>query len=239
MRQTRVGHILTIVRVAASLVAAVVMVVAMLSTTKVTGMTHSAGTNYTSVSPTTHQTWGDSLVAFGLERYESHGLTLPEVTFVFHDSLAPCHLHKGVYHHSTRTLEMCSLDKATMLHELAHAWANVNLDEEDRDAFIDLRDLDSWSDHADPWERRGTEHVAETLAWALNDEPTHVEWVETLGDGSRVAGHRLLSLGVGVEVLIENFERITGQEPMFRNEAEWEQNGPPTGFSPELTRIST
>ena len=178
-------------------------------------------------------------MASALERYESQGLSLPEVTFVFHDSLAPCHLHKGVYHHATRTLEMCSLDKTTMLHELAHAWANVNLDEEDRGAFMDLRGLDSWNDHADSWERRCTEHVAETLAWALNDEPTHVEWVETLGDGSLVTGHRLLSLGVDVEVLAENFEWITGQEPMFRSEAEWAQNGPPTHLSPELARIST
>ena len=126
-----------------------------------------------------------------------------------------------------------------MLHELAHAWANVNLDEEDRGAFMDLRGLDSWNDHADSWERRGTEHVAETLAWALNDEPTHVKWVETLGDGSLVTGHRLLSLGVDVDVLAEIFEWITGQEPMFRSEAEWAQNGPPTDLSPELARIST
>jgi len=175
------------------------------------------------------------LVNRSLARFEIHGLELPEVEFVFHESLLTCHGHKGLYRERTRTLEMCSLDESTMLHELAHAWANAHLDQDDMEAFIDWRGLDSWNNHSHEWDRRGTEHVAETIAWALTEEPNHVKWVETLEDGSRSETYRILTLGVSVETLHENFRAITGMDPIFRD-AEYGTDPHLVGGSPEAAR---
>ena len=179
------------------------------------------------------------LVDSALARYHEQGLELPEIAFVFHDELWPCHGHLGLYRKGTMTLEMCSLDRTTMLHELAHAWANENLDESFREEFVAARGLDSWNDHQHEWERRGTEHVAETIAWALSEESQHVEWLETLPDGSTETTARLLSLGVEVDTLFMNFIDITGMEPVFRKAEEWTVSDDRQELdSPELRRVS-
>ena len=178
-----------------------------------------------------------ALVDFALGRYAEQRLILPEVEFVFHDSLMPCSGHKGMYHRKSRTLEMCSMDEETMLHELAHAWANENLTTDEMNAFVVSRGLGSWNDPDDPWERRGTEHVAETIAWALLNEPNHVKWVETREDGSQVTTHRILTLGVDVDTLLENFEILTGRSPSFRHAGEWKLVETSAGSSPELSHL--
>lgn len=177
------------------------------------------------------------LVDRSLARFEMQGLELPEVEIVFHESLLTCHGHKGLYREKTRTLEMCSLDESTMLHELAHAWANAHLDADDMAGFVDWRGLDSWNDHEHEWGRRGTEHVAETIAWALLEEPNHVRWVETREDGTRVESLRILTLGVDIETLAENFRAITGMDPVFRTTDELAPTGSMTARSPELARL--
>lgn len=177
------------------------------------------------------------LVESALGRFAAQGLELPDVSFKFHGDLIRCDGHKGMYYKTTRTLEMCSMDEHTMLHELAHAWANENLTAIQMEGFVTLRGLDSWNDHDDAWERRGTEHVAETVAWALLDEPNHVKWVETLADGTQKTTHRILSLGVDVEMLLENFTTITGQEPAFRDVGEWELVDAAAALSPEASRL--
>lgn len=178
-----------------------------------------------------------SLVESALGRFAAQGLELPDVSFKFHEDLIRCDGHKGMYYKTTRTLEMCSMEEHTMLHELAHAWANENLTAMQMEGFVTLRGLDSWNDHDDAWERRGTEHVAETIAWALLDEANHVKWVETLADGTQKTSHRILSIGVDVEMLLENFTTITGQEPVFRHAGEWELIEATTALSPEASRL--
>lgn len=178
------------------------------------------------------------LVELAEGRFEAQGLKLPEIDYVFHADLRTCSGHKGMYHKSTRTLEMCSMDMNTMLHELAHAWANENLTEAAKEQFVSLRGLDSWSNHDHAWERRGTEHVAETIAWALAIDPHHVKWVEEAPDGSRQTTHRILTIGVDVDTLLDNFRRITGMGPVFRHTDEWAVDEPAsTAISPESRRF--
>lgn len=177
-----------------------------------------------------------SLVGLALGRFDIQGLDLPEIDFVFHNDLRPCHGHKGMFHRSTWTLEMCAMDLRTMLHELAHAWANENLSLSQRQDFVASRALDSWNDHDDVWARRGTEHVAETIAWALAENPHHVKWVETLPGGSEQTTYRILSIGVEVDTLLDNFKDITGMDPVYRHSDEWAVTERPAG-SPEVARL--
>lgn len=178
------------------------------------------------------------LVNLALGRFEAQGLELPEIAFVFHHDLRPCHGHKGMFHRSTQTLEMCSMDLHTMLHELAHAWANVHLTPHQMEAFVAERDLDSWNNHDHAWERRGTEHVAETIAWALAVEPHHVKWLEEGPDGSEQTSHRILTIGVDVDTLLDNFRNITGMDPIYRHTDEWApEEWASTATSPELARF--
>lgn len=179
----------------------------------------------------------EAFVDRAMGRFDEQGLELPEIEFVFHDDLWPCHGHKGLFHPTTGTLEMCSMDPITMLHELAHAWAREGLSEHAKDGFVLSRDLDSWNDPDDAWDRRGTEHVAETIAWALAEDPHHVKWVETLPDGSEQTTHRILTLGIDVDTLLYNFKELTGLDPVFRHPDEWAVDASAsTAISPELRR---
>jgi len=105
------------------------------------------------------------------------------------------------------------------------------------DTFVAWRDLDSWNNQDDAWERRGTEHVAETIAWALLDVPNQVKWVEAQPDGSQTTTYRILSLDVDVEVLLENLKTITGQDPVFRLAGEWSINDERPDDSLELVKL--
>lgn len=177
-----------------------------------------------------------ALVEFGTDRFEAQGLELPELQFVFHDSLVPCDGHKGRYCRERGLVEMCSNDKRTLLHEMAHAWAGVNLKSTDREAFVELHGLDSWNGHEHAWERRGTEHVAETIAWALSDDPHHVKWVEDLSDGTSHLEYRILTIDVDVETLMDSFRTLTGMSPVFRDPGESAVGIEPPATSPEAMR---
>jgi hypothetical protein len=59
-----------------------------------------------------------------------------------------------------------------IVHELGHAWAARNMDEEERGAFVALRGAESWNDPETAWRNQATEHAAEILAWLLLDDYT-------------------------------------------------------------------
>lgn len=167
-----------------------------------------------------HAPWSEeqtALVEWATDRFDSAGLDLPDIDFVFHDSLMACDGHVGLYHASRRLLEMCRLDLRTALHELAHAWANAELDDETRHAFMASRGLDVWHDADTAWEQRATEHAAEIVAWALLDRNRLVKWVEPQADGTDEVTWRLLTLPESdVDGLIDGYRLLTGLEPAWR-----------------------
>jgi hypothetical protein len=55
------------------------------------------------------------------------------------------------------------------LHEMAHLWADRNMDTEDEQAFLQLRGLDTWNDWHVPWSERGSEQVAEVISWGIGE----------------------------------------------------------------------
>lgn len=178
------------------------------------------------------------LLDFAESRFESQGLSVPQIEIEFLPSTQDCDGHLGMYWHASKILRMCSMDKHTLLHEMAHTWANENLTAGDREAFIRHLGLATWNDHDHAWDQRGTEHAAETIAWALLDDPNHVKWVETLPDGTQQVSHRILTLDAEVETLMENFRMLTGKNPIFRDADEWAvEEGTSTAASPELARL--
>lgn len=177
-----------------------------------------------------------ALVDFALGRFAAQGLELPpDLKIEFHDSVLEIGGREGVYVHSTRSLHMGTLSKRTMLHELAHAWAAHSLTEEQRISFTAYRGLEAWNDHDYPWSERATEHAAEIVAWALLDQPNHVPSIERRPDGSSETVYRLLTIeDSDVETLVEAFRFLTGQDPVFRNPAEWTEQT--ETLSPEVMR---
>ena len=154
-----------------------------------------------------------TLIDWATHRFVSAGLTPPSVVFVFHPSTIDCDGRVGLYYRQSDTLHMCRLDKHTILHELAHAWVDQNLTSATKAAFVTSRDLTTWNGPDTPWELRGTEHAAETIAWALLDRNRLVRWVGEDGGES----YRLLTIpDSGPAQLASAFELLTGAEPTER-----------------------
>lgn len=182
-----------------------------------TGASDSVGASASSLSPAQEE-----LIEFGLDRFENQGLVLPDVRIEFHVSSLDCQGQKGLYTRQTHTIRMCSLDKKTMLHELAHAWARHNLTPIEMEGFARYRRLNAWNNAADPWKERATEHAAEIIAWALMDRPVHLR-LTVLSDGCQISEFRLLTIEDStVEELHDAFLVLTGLEPIFRAPSEWD-----------------
>jgi len=171
----------------------------------------------------------EELVDWGRQRYAEEGLQLPEVTLIVHPSLEPCSGRVGRYNERTNELVLCRIDRETVLHELAHAWIDLNLDRADRARFVELRDLDDWNDRSQEWAERGFEQAAEILVWALSDRDRTVRWVE-----GAVESRRLLSIENSSPAdLAAAFELMVGNAPM-RRAIDTPKTEP---FSPEAQRV--
>jgi len=58
-----------------------------------------------------------------------------------------------------------------VLHEIAHAWAQKELTDADRDAYVIAGGFESWNSPGTDWSDRGSEHAADTIAWGLLEHP--------------------------------------------------------------------
>jgi hypothetical protein len=117
------------------------------------------------------------LVAWARGRFATAGLEAPAVPVLVHDTDEPCGGYPAVFYgwDGGGEINVClggdhspTVVRRVLLHELSHAWEHENLDETDRQAFMDLRELDSWADA--PWYLRGSEHLAEVMAWGLMED---------------------------------------------------------------------
>jgi hypothetical protein len=119
------------------------------------------------------------LVAWAQTRFALVGLELPEVDISFHDDAASCEYADGIFHgdgvrprvlicvpdHGSFASELWR--RRTLVHELPHAWEFANLDDEDRSHLLTVVDAEHWLSNDVPWEQRGAERFAETIAWGL------------------------------------------------------------------------
>jgi hypothetical protein len=119
-----------------------------------------------------------SLMAWAEARFEAAGLTMPaDIDLILCEGKDRCGGNLAAFKGSGAggEIDLC-LDadapiaafRRILLHELSHAWTARNLSEETKEAFLVLRGLEFWGEPA-PWERKGTEHAAEIMAWGLFD----------------------------------------------------------------------
>lgn len=112
------------------------------------------------------------LARWAVSRFEAASLQLPPVEIRFHDERSGCGEHFGYYR--AGVVDVCGsnvnlLARRNLLHELVHAWAEVNVTRERRERFLELRGLRTWNGRDVGWRERGFEHAAEILAWHLGD----------------------------------------------------------------------
>lgn len=171
----------------------------------------------------------DPEIRWALGRFESAGLELPDLTFVVFDSTIDCDGSGGYYFAGRKTLYICQLDEKTVLHELAHAWADQMLTDAQRRSFAEFRGADGWNNVNDEWKDRATEQAAETIAWALTDEERTVKWVLEDGTSTR----RLLTIDdSSPSQLAEAYRRLTGLDLPVDRQVSHDQPG--SDFSPEV-----
>ena len=117
-------------------------------------------------------------IEWGLERFRIAGLELPPMSISVHDNDEPCEGNSGLYRATEPgEVHLCSPSppdstpaKLITLHELAHAWAETQLTDDQQAEFLQLRALDTWVDQRVPPHQWGAEHAAEVVSWGLMDE---------------------------------------------------------------------
>lgn len=140
------------------------------------------------------------LVTKSFGRFTQAGLVAPgDVVPSFHDSMDDCNGNLGLstVENGVQRVRICwthenpgvelRLQEQALVHELAHAWADLNLDDESKDAFVEHSHADSWNLATSEWGERGTERSADLITWALLDpaslfvdfgEMSCAEWAE-------------------------------------------------------------
>jgi len=167
------------------------------------------------VSGSVHQT---ELARWGLDRFAAAGLAAPRIdTISFPPFAELCGPRDAVgyaiLHATGARVDLCLRDphicddsmcdpfstaaRFGVLHEFAHIWEYQRLDEATRQAFLDQRGLDVWSNHEGAEE--GAEVAADIIAWGLMDQSIPVARISDADPVLLAAGFRLL----------------TGAEPLF------------------------
>jgi hypothetical protein len=131
------------------------------------------------VDPETRITGGTpaqrGMARWAVGRFTAGGMDLPSLEVRFHQDRMRCDGRLGSYRDGTADIcgvHVNSMSRRTLLHEMAHAWADANVSADLEARFLRLRQLETWNDHGVDWEERGTEHAAEIISWALDGQGT-------------------------------------------------------------------
>lgn len=187
------------------------------------------------VGPTVDSLTADQarIVASAEGRFVEAGLQPPTVSYRFYDDLPDCGWRRGLYYPKIGLVELCTNLEKVVLHEMAHAWAEVNMTAADKAAFLARRGLSTWASKEYPWEERGAEQVAEIITWGLARDNLLVRWVDPADGGTAL---RLLTIpDSDLDTIMSEYRLLTGREPELRDPAEWSRTllGPDP-HSPEL-----
>lgn len=156
----------------------------------------------------------EELLAWGFTRYEAADLNAPRISRVTsHNGWSDmCRGARGLILNDAVVLcfqgtslwctEGCTrwepVAKAVLLHELAHAWMAEHVDHATIAEFLRISGRATWADRGEAWGDLGAELAAETIAWALMDEPAPMK----AGLGERTCDQRAAL-----------FETLTGTAP--------------------------
>lgn len=144
------------------------------------------------------------VVSWAVGRFERSGLSLPVTTITFDRTRSPCGGLVGYYRWASgqHWVRICvggnRKRELTVLHELAHAFANDRMDADDRASFLSRRALLRWNSAVDAWAERGAEQAAMIIAWGLDE---HCQGPEDLP-------------GEDHQSLATEFWRLTGTHPI-------------------------
>lgn len=176
------------------------------------------------------------LVDFAFARFASAGVELPDVSIVFPTEARKCHGFGGIYIPAKRAVRICRPSKRTMIHELAHAWIETTISDSQRETFLELRGLDTWTG-GDEWDQRGAEQAAEIVTWAVMDQDMSFRWLETDADGTTNETWRLLKIpNSNPDLLATAYESLTGNVPHLRLADDPRLRVPEVTMSLELRR---
>lgn len=138
-----------------------------------------------------------------VERFDRAGLLLPDLQVVFSESDDACHGHPGLFDRGSTPwrVSVCSELEFVLTHELAHAWADANLDEARRTAYTEYRGLPAWRDLDLPWRERGTEDAAFVMQQVLMAKHVPLDspvWVERIDAFEQLTGRPRPALDAAV-----------------------------------------
>ena len=121
--------------------------------------------------------------------FEDSGFTAPEFLARFHTTDEACKGHRGLHVVTTdgvSTIHVCAthdnplviemVRERTLMHEVAHAWVNQNVSDQQMADFMELRGLSVWEGNGAAWADLGAEHAAEILLWGMTDETRNINW---------------------------------------------------------------
>jgi hypothetical protein len=131
----------------------------------------------------------EDLVRYGLERFATGSLDEPRLDSVTFEPSRSCDVRTGrvLDDGTSRDVFLCMYEKdlcpstgdcteqalsarATVLHELGHAWMIDRVSDATRAGLLELSGRKTWGGDDVPWVERGVEYAAEVIAWGLLDE---------------------------------------------------------------------
>ena len=142
------------------------------------------------------------MATWALGLFDDADLALPPMSFDYHgDDTAPCSGWRGAHRsvNGASTIDICTSDAgpvtaALVLHEMAHAWASIDLTEQRKDEFQALRGWTDWSNHAEvAWHNNGAEQAAEIMVWGLIDRPIGIVTINNHSCDDLDSGYRVLT----------------------------------------------
>jgi hypothetical protein len=113
-------------------------------------------------------------VDWAMRRFRVGGLEgLPPLEVVLHGSRTACDGYLGLF--LAGRIDLCiegllePYARKFALHEMAHAWIEANLPDEQLVRFLRIRGIATWNDQRLPWKERGAEQAAEIITWGLGE----------------------------------------------------------------------
>lgn len=112
-------------------------------------------------------------VVAAVDRYVSVGLALPDLEVHIYPDMGACGSAQGVFHeeNGVGVIDLCFDRELLALHEIGHAWARFNLDDEARAEFSEFAGAPAWAGHDLTRKQRGTELAAGALSHGLLSVP--------------------------------------------------------------------